>query len=144
MNKNNQFLEELVINFKNNSIQDNYTEIIIQVNTMLDNEKDLLYLPCQKSDSGDITLKTVIGNDDKKYLAVNVDYTKHGNNIDYYPMTFKEIFETVIEEFGLNGICLDPTDDHVSSESDEAIISRDYIFKMLKGHNVRKNTKNIE
>ena len=97
-----------------------------------------------KSGEG-VTLKTVTGSDEKKYLAVNVDYTKHGFNNSYYPMTIREIFETVIEEFGLNGICLDPSEDaiEVGQQSDEAIIPREYIFKMLKGNNVRKNTKNI-
>ena len=67
-------LERLIETYKSHSIQDNYSEIILQLNECT--QKNLgLYLPCKESGDG-YDIKTLTAEDGGKYLIANTDDSK--------------------------------------------------------------------
>ena len=128
-------LERLIEIYKSNSIQDNYSEIILQINECT--QKNLgLYLPCKESIDG-YDIKTLTGDDGGKYLiACTNDLTKE-QDVSYVYLTIKEILEYAVETPLCSGMCLN----HDNNDN-QVILSKDYCRKLLSSLERSKETNN--
>ena len=118
-------LERLVEIYKSNNIQDNYSEIILQLNECT--QKNLgLYLPCKESGDG-YDIKTLTGDDGGKYLIACTDDSKKEQDVSYIYLTLKEILEYVAFTPLCSGMCLN----HDDKNGNQVILNKEYCKKLL-------------
>ena len=80
-------LANLIEIYKSNNIQDNYSEIILQLNECT--QKNLgLYLPCKESGDG-YDIKTLTGDDGGKYLIACTDNIDKEEGVSFVYLTIK-------------------------------------------------------
>ena len=117
-------LANLIEIYKSNNIQDNYSEIILQLNECT--QKNLgLYLPCKESGDG-YDIKTLTGDDGGKYLIACTDNIDKEEGVSFVYLTIKEILEYVVQTPLCSGICLN----HDNNEN-QVILNKDYCKKLL-------------
>ena len=117
-------LDRLIEIYKSNSIQDNYSEIILQLNECT--QKNLgLYLPCKESGDG-YDIKTLTGDDGGKYLIACTNDTKKEEDVSYVFLTVKEILEYAVMTPMCSGICLNHDD-----VGNPVVLNKEYCGKLL-------------
>ncbi len=117
-------LERLVEIYKSNSIQDNYSEIILQLNECT--QKNLgLYLPCKESGDG-YDIKTLTAEDGGKYLIACTDDTNKEEGVSFVYLTIKEILEYVVMTPLCSGMCLDH-----DNNLNQVVLNKEYCQKLL-------------
>ncbi len=117
-------LKRLVEIYKSNNIQDNYSEIILQLNECT--QKNLgLYLPCKESGDG-YDIKTLTGDDGGKYLIACTDEENKEDGVTFVYLTLKEKLEYAVMTPLCSGMCLNH--DH---NLNQVILNKDYCRKLL-------------
>ncbi len=117
-------LERLVEIYKSNNIQDNYSEIILQLNECT--QKNLgLFLPCKESGDG-YDIKTLTGDDGGKYLIACTNDEKKEDDVSYIYLTLKEILDYVMMTPMCSGMCINH-----DNNFNQVILNRDYCMKLL-------------
>lgn len=117
-------LARLVEIYKSNSIQDNYSEIILQLNECT--QKNLgLYLPCKESGDG-YDIKTLTGEDGGKYLIACTDDTNKEESVSYIYLTIKEILEYAAMTPMCSGMCINH-----DNNANQVILNKAYCQKLL-------------
>ncbi len=117
-------LERLVEIYKSNSIQDNYSEIILQLNECT--QKNLgLYLPCKESGDG-YDIKTLTGDDGGKYLIACTNEDNKEDGVSFIYLTLKEILEYAVQTPLCSGICVNH-----DNNLNQVILNKDYCKKLL-------------
>ena len=117
-------LERLIEVYKSHSIQDNYSEIILQLNECT--QKNLgLYLPCKESGDG-YDIKTLKGDDGGKYLIACTDDSKKEDDVSFVYLTIKEILEYVVFTPACSGMCLNH-----DNNLNQVVLNKEYCQKLL-------------
>ncbi len=117
-------LKRLIETYKSHSIQDNYSEIILQINECT--QKNLgLYLPCKESGDG-YDIKTLTGDDGGKYLIACTNDQQKEEDVSYIYLTLKEILEYAVQTPLCSGICLN----HDNNET-QVVLNKEYCMKLL-------------
>ena len=117
-------LDRLIEIYKSNNIQDNYSEIILQLNECV--QKNLgLYLPCKESGDG-YDIKTLTGDDGGKYLIACTDDSQKEEDVTFVYLTIKEILEYAVQTPLCSGICLNHND-----SGNPVVLNKDYCGKLL-------------
>ena len=127
-------LERLIEIYKSNSIQDNYSEIILQLNECT--QKNLgLYLPCKESGDG-YDIKTLTSEDGGKYLIACTSDSDKEDGVSFIFLTLKEIFEYAVMTSMCSGVCLN----HDNNES-QVVLNKEYCQKLLNSLERSKQVK---
>ena len=117
-------LERLIEIYKSNNIQDNYSEIILQLNECT--QKNMgLYLPCKESGDG-YDIKTLTADDGGKYLIACTQDTNKEEGVSFVYLTLKEIFEYAVLTPMCSGVCLNH-----DNNGNQVVLSKDYCQKLL-------------
>ena len=117
-------LERLIEIYRSNNIQDNYSEIILQLNEIL--QKNMgFYLPCKESGDG-YDIKTLTGDDGKKYMIACTDDSQKEADTSYIFLTFKEILDYVVGMPVCSGVCINQTE-----HGNQVVINKEYSMKLL-------------
>ncbi len=117
-------LKRLIETYKSHSIQDNYSEIILQLNECT--QKNLgLYLPCKESGDG-YDIKTLTAEDGGKYLIACTDDTNKEEGVSFVYLTIKEILEYVVMTPLCSGMCLDH-----DNNLNQVVLNKEYCQKLL-------------
>ena len=117
-------LKRLVEIYKSNSIQDNYSQIILQLNECT--QKNLgLYLPCKESGDG-YDIKTLTGDDGGKYLIACTSEDNKEDGVSFVYLTLKEILEYAVMTPMCSGMCIDH-----DNNATQVILNKEYCKKLL-------------
>lgn len=117
-------LARLIEIYKSNSIQDNYSEIILQLNECT--QKNLgLYLPCKESGDG-YDIKTLTADDGEKYLIACTDDKNKEDGVSFVYLTIKEILEYAVFTPMCSGMCIN----HDNNEN-QVVLNKEYCKKLL-------------
>ena len=117
-------LKRLIETYKSHSIQDNYSEIILQLNECT--QKNLgLYLPCKESGDG-YDIKTLTAEDGGKYLIACTDESNKEDGVSFVYLTIKEILEYVVMTPLCSGMCLDH-----DNNLNQVVLNKEYCQKLL-------------
>ncbi len=128
-------LERLVEIYKSNNIQDNYSEVILQLNECT--QKNLgLYLPCKESGDG-YDIKTLTGDDGGKYLIACTSDKNKEDGVSFVYLTLKEILDYVMMTPMCSGMCINHDNNY-----NQVILNRDYCMKLLSSLERSKQNKN--
>ncbi len=127
-------LDRLIEIYKSNNIQDNYSEIILQLNECT--QKNLgLYLPCKESGDG-YDIKTLTGDDGGKYLIACTDDAQKEEGVTFVYLTIKEILEYAVMTPMCSGMCLNHND-----SGNPVVLSKEYCQKLLSSLERSKSQK---
>lgn len=127
-------LARLVEIYKSNNIQDNYSEIILQLNECT--QKNLgLYLPCKESGDG-YDIKTLTSEDGGKYLIACTDEKNKEDDISFVYLTIKEILEYVVFTPMCSGMCLNH-----DNNANQVVLNKEYCKKLLSSLERSKEVK---
>ena len=117
-------LARLIEIYKSTSIQDNYSEIILQLNECT--QKNLgLYLPCKESGDG-YDIKTLTADDGGKYMIACTDDKNREEGVSFVYLTIKEILEYVVMTPMCSGMCLNH-----DNNANQVVLNKDYCKKLL-------------
>ncbi len=121
-------LARLIEIYKSNNIQDNYSEVILQINECT--QKNLgLYLPCKEVGDG-YDIKTLTSEDGKKYLIAYTDDTKKEVDVSFVYLTIKEILDYVVMTPLCSGMCVN----HDDENPNQMFLNKEYCQKLLQSY----------
>ncbi len=135
MKKEIEELERLIELYRSNNVQDNYSEIILQLNEIL--QKNMgFYLPCKESGDG-YDIKTLTGDDGLKYLIACTSDKEKEDGVTFVYLTFKEILDYIVANPLCSGMCLNQIE-----HGNQIVINKEYARKLLTSLEHAKNAKN--